>query len=73
MAKHTVSKSRFEDGEILEGHYVYRDIEFYINESTPAGYWGRYTIMTRRIANRNFAKQSEVKAAIDAFWASKGE
>lgn len=41
--------------------YYYRGAEITLNESTPKGYWGRWTA-----CQRSFSTMAEAKAAIDA-------
>lgn len=69
MEKFSVTKARYEDGEIIESTYVYRGVEFYRDDRVSAGYWGRYTIkISKKSPFMNVvSSQQEVKNVINRY------
>jgi len=61
---HKVSKLKDDDGEVIEGEYIYRGVEFRIN-NVPAGYFGRYEIISGPLNKRVRTKRSNLLALID--------
>ncbi len=63
---HKVTQLKDDDGDVYEGAYLYRGVEFDRNDTVPSGYFGRFEIKSGELRGKAYSKRSSLIRDIDA-------